>query len=204
MQCVTKMCEFSLEKTALYFAAQILIFTPLTSSPHSVPSFYQSANIGWHFGVKEDGEQGRTEECRWTGIRTEGTEEQQVPYIPAPSAGFVPSLCKILRQLAQIRPMREQPSAQETTITQEAFSWGERRRGQCTVYPMYSSRWINHEGADIPHGLFSPKCFELQRAVYNPACLIKLADLSNIHQRKSALFCVHCIYHRGNRQFCPH
>lgn len=64
--------------------------TNLFTSHHSFISSVQTR--GWHCGVKEEGEQRRTEKCRWTGIRTKDTEEQQVPYAPAPLAGFVPAL----------------------------------------------------------------------------------------------------------------
>lgn len=41
-------------------------FTPLTSSPHTFPSLYRQTvqTQGGHSGVKEEGVQKRTEECR--------------------------------------------------------------------------------------------------------------------------------------------
>lgn len=75
-----------------------LVFTPLTSSPLSLPSFYLSTSTqGWHWGK---GEAGRTEEHRWTGVRTKGIEERRFPY--ASPLSWLCS-CTIQKQPAQIR-----------------------------------------------------------------------------------------------------
>lgn len=142
------------------------MFTPLTSSPHTFPSFYHSANTRLTlWGERGRGaEKNRKTECKWTGIGTKGTEEQQVPYAPAPSAGFVPALSvqQFKKQLPQIRPMgsENRPTCSKP-LSLRLPSARESEEGD-TVYAMCSSRRIVHEGPDVP-----PQC-SLFSLIYAP------------------------------------
>lgn len=107
-------------------------------------------------GVKDGTEWRRTEECRWTGIRTEGSEEQQVPHGSAPFSCFVPalSLQQFKKQIPQIRPMGGESADQRAANPRHSDSLlqGESEEGEA-VHAVSSSRWIGHEGPDIP-----PQC----------------------------------------------
>lgn len=129
-------------------------FTLLTSSPHTFPSLYQQTvqTQGWHFGVKEEGVQGRTEECRWIGIRTKGTEEQQVPTRPSPLSWLCSCIffATIQKQLAQIRPMGWENRPTCTKLLSLRQPSAEEREERDTGYATCSSRRIGHGGPDVP------------------------------------------------------
>lgn len=137
---------FKIEVTQVFFFFWPLMFNPLTSSSCTFPPFYQSANTRLTLREKEEsGAAKRTEECRWTGIRTKGTEEQKVPHAPAPSASSVPalSLQQFKSSLHKLDPWEQekQTNVQQTTATQTALCCGEQGRGHC----IKCNVWKHHD-----------------------------------------------------------
>lgn len=89
-------------------------------------------------GVKDGTEWRRTEECRWTGIRTEGSEEQQGPHWPRPfqllcSCAVFATIQKADSGKLDPWDERVQTNVPQTTVTQTAFCRGTVKKGKLCI-----------------------------------------------------------------------
>lgn len=150
------------------------MFTPLTSSPHIVPSFYHSANtrlILW-------GERGRGAEKNRRGNVDELASELKArrnsrSHTPQPPqlALFGHCLCNNSKSsFHKLDPWEERTDQRAANHCHpDCLLPGRARKG--TVYAMCSSRRIGHEGPDVPlqcnlFSLIYAPGFALQHTLY--------------------------------------